>query len=173
MTKCVHFFRIQILLFAVFESPILAQDKPFPFQARNAIYLELGGSNPLYSLNYDRIIATSPKLNWLFGYRAGGSLAGVKLMQSRVVGQLYALLGQRKNHLELGLSSSVGRNYDTNYPGAGSANIFVSPVIAYRLQEPRGPSCFRVIVNPFIVLNSQENSRSRGVFFGISFGRSF
>ncbi|WP_461077932.1 hypothetical protein [Spirosoma flavus] len=170
MKRSLYIFGILILLFVL---PVLAQEEPFPFQARNAIYLELAGSNPLYSLNYDRIIATSQKQHWLFGYRAGGSLAGVKLTQSRVVGELYALLGKRKSHLELGLSSSLGRNYDRNYPDVGSVNVFVSPVIAYRIQEPKGPSCFRVLVNPFIVLNGQQNTRSRGVFFGLSFSRSF
>lgn len=161
------------LLLTVYGHLTLAQDKPFPFQARNAIYLELIGSNQLYSLNYDRIVATSTNQNWLFGYRVGGSLAGKNLVKSRVIGELYTLFGQHKSHLELGLSASAGRSVYDVAPYGGAANLLLSPVIAYRLQEPKGPSCFRVSFSPFRELNNQRNNQSTGILFGLSFGRSF
>lgn len=173
MKRKVYHSKLLILLFAIYGHLTLAQDKPFPFQARNAIYLELGGPNQLYSLNYDRIIVTSTKQHWLFGYRIGGSLAGENLVKSRVISELYTLLGQHKSHLELGISSSVGRNVYDNAPYGGFVNVFLSPVVAYRLQEPKGPSCFRVSLSPFVELNNQSSSRYTGVFIGLSFGRSF
>ena len=173
MKRRIYFFRCLTAFLLMYGHLTLAQDKLFPFQARTAIYLELGGANQLYSLNYDRIIGTSTKQHWLFGYRIGGSLAGKSLVKSRVIGELYTLLGQHKNHLELGISSSVGRNVYDNAPYGCPINVFLSPVVAYRLQEPKGPSCFRVSLSPFIGLNNQNNSRSTGVFVGLSFGRSF
>ncbi len=173
MERGIYYFRGLTLLFTLCGHLALAQDKPFPFQARNAIYLELGGPNQLYSLNYDRIIGASTKQQWLFGYRVGGSIAGKSLVKSRVIGELYTMLGKHKSHLELGISSSVGRNVYDNAPYGGSVNVFVSPVVAYRLQEPRGPSCFRVSLSPFVGINNQGSSRSTGILIGLSFGRSF
>jgi hypothetical protein len=169
MQNKIYFSGLLILLLIINSQLVVAQEKPF--QTRNAVYLELLGANRLYSLNYDRIILVSDKKPWLFGYRVGGSLAGKNLVKSRVVGELYALLGKHKNHLELGMSSSVGRNVTNNALYSSSANVLISPVIAYRLQEPNGPSCFRVSLNPFIGINYQETSR--GILVGLSFGRSF
>lgn len=173
MKRKMYCFKGLTLLLAVYGHCALAQDKSFPFQARNAIYLELLGPNQLYSLNYDRITTASTSQRWLFGYRVGGSLAGKNLIKSRVIGELYTLLGQRKSHLELGLSASVGRNVYDSAPYGGPANAFVSTVVAYRLQEPKGPSCFRVSLSPYVAINNQASSRSTGLLIGLSFGRSF
>jgi hypothetical protein len=164
---------VWILILTIGRTRVFAQDQPFTNRARNAIYLELLGANQLYSLNYDRLIGTSSNQHWLFGYRVGGSLVGKHLVKSRVIGELYTLLGPQKSHLELGLSSSLGRNVNDIAPYGGSVNVLVSPVIAYRLQEPAGPSCFRVSLSPYLAFNKQPGGNTTGLLIGVSFGRSF
>jgi|GEM_PF-6011340 len=164
---------VVLTMFAILPAyPSFSQPEPVPFKARQSVYVELAGTNQLYSINYDRIIGASAK-SWLFGYRIGGSLAGRQLVRSRVIGEVYTLLGQQKHHLELGLSSSIGRNWTyTQTPYAGSVNIQFAPVVAYRLQEASGPSCFRFSVSPAVVENEQENS-GLSLYVGIGYGRSF
>ena len=169
----------QSFIVAVFislsTSRCFSQEKQALFKAHNAVYIELLGANhELYSINYDKIVSYSQRTGWLLGYRIGSSLLGRHLVKSRLLGEFYGLLGREKNHLELGLSSSLGRNssYDWS-PYGGPANLFISPIIAYRLQEPSGPSCFRVSISPFLKLRNQEGGSNTGVTIGISFGRSF
>lgn len=167
-------FTMLIGLFLAQEHLTYAQNNPFSCKARNAIYLELLGANQAYSLNYDRLVGSTTTGSWFFGYRVGGSLLGKHLVESRAVGELYALLGKQKSHLELGISSSLGRNwqYDQS-PYGGSANVLVAPVIGYRFQEPGGISFFRFTLSPSFTINGQANTNGHGLLFGIGFGRSF
>jgi hypothetical protein len=174
MKKTVLYFASITSLLSLVTAITFAQDKAFPFQARNAIYGEVGGINQVYSLNFDRLVLTTPSQAWLIGYRVGGSLAGKQLVRSRLVGEIYALFGEHNSHLEIGIGTSLGRNwsYDKS-PYGGSLNMFVSPIVAYRFQPPGGISFFRVSISPSITINSRDNRNSHGYPIGIGFGRSF
>src|SRR5688572_18200281 len=115
------------------------------FEARNAVYLEMGGNAFVYSLNYERIFF--PKHLIKLGARAGiGLLPKNNLTTSYPIVPLevIALTGRRKHHFETGIGLTPFVGYIT-YDGAVGSDYKREKLQAattfrfgYRYQKPEG-----------------------------------
>ncbi len=131
-------------------------------QAPNAVFLELGGSAVLYSINYDRHLTPDMGFRVGFGYLG---LSASSSDQSTDVSSASAsvliipatfnyFLGTGSSRLELGagivyvsLSASVSGGVGSAFSGSG---IGGAAVIGYRYQPSDGGLLFRASFTPII-----------------------
>lgn len=114
---------------------------------KNALYVELGGTGVLGSLNYSRIVP--------FGEKHGLALAaGVAFYGDAIVNASY-LYGKTNKFLEAGVGYSFVEN-------------FITPQIGYRFQGKKG-FLFRATV----MYLTDEEFVDGTLFGGLSFGYSF
>lgn len=125
---------------------------------RNTLYLELGGSGALYSVNYDRILKNKKRGMTSFSigttywgkidYSDGRTDIGIPVSYNY-------LIGKKNNHLELGIGltilySRVLNNYlDAKEDQKGISSIF-SLKCGYRYQKPTGGFLFRATFTPLL-----------------------
>ena len=125
---------------------------------RNTLYLELGGSGALYSVNYDRILKNKKRGMTSFSigttywgkidYSDGRTDIGIPVSYNY-------LIGKKNNHLELGIGltilySRVLNNYlDAKEDQKGISSIF-SLKCGYRYQKPTGGFLFRATFTPIL-----------------------
>jgi hypothetical protein len=165
--------------------------------ARNSLFVELGGSTYLYSINYDRIfysskwLSSSARVGVFYNWMGRGSF-GVPV-------EVNGLIGKGKHFLEIG----VGGSYTYGVEGVewrtpntfGKEGIerfsavFATGRLGYRFQKPEGGFFFRAAYTPTARLftdnpyygtpiDSYHEERDAGFtgftnWFGISVGRSF
>ena len=128
--------------------------------ANNSVYLELGGSGAIYSVNYERFVADNVPIRIGFGYI---SLTGANINGSTVTSDISLLtipltmsyLGiSSGNHcLELGggpvFARITGAASSSSAKAFGSATGLVGTAIAgYRYVRPQGGFTFRAAFTP-------------------------
>lgn len=164
------------------SNELLAQKEPVPVQARNAVYLELGGNAAIYSLNYDRIIyekgifkAAARAGICAIPYNIANKNYGGYLMPFEIVG----LLGKSKHHLEMGpgitpywipFSPAHGSDGESDSYALDSHMSFR---LGYRYQKPEGGFFFRIAYTPIVNFKSKQGTYALPLFGGLSVGKSF
>ena len=145
------------------------------FAARNAVYLEVGGTAVVYSLNYDRLFSDRKK--WKKGARLGIGFLNASLHDSRLVGELYALK-PLKNHQDRYFELGIGALYRSPRIVSETSGITDSPAIGLsprvgiRFQKPGPGWIFRLAFTP--VFSKQADSPVKiAPWAGFSIGRSF
>lgn len=144
-------------------------------RARQAVYLELGGTGQGISLNYDRLFRQIGR--WKYGARVGVGFSSGEF-RPIPVGEIYALKGKRGKYLELGFGVSYILPVTSQYTAdstlvtfKGGNQLWLIPRIGYRRQRNGKGNVFRVGITPAFILQS---GRVRIYPYpGISFGQSF
>ncbi len=175
----------------VFSTGAFAQDEPQAFEARNALYLELGGSSGRYALNYSRIIHQKDKLKlnvsagfglWHYTYSFGPNGPKETTWLPAIPVEFSAFWGRSSHHLELGiglisyLESISQLNFDTFEETRKIMYGAAFPLrIGYRYQKPGGGFFYRIGYTPFVnpPILGKENWNFEPRFAGISIGKSF
>jgi hypothetical protein len=129
-------------------------------QANNSLYVELGGSGALYSLNYERFVLDDVALRIGFGYVSltGSTINGatvtadVSLVTIPVTAS-YLGIGSGNHRLELGggavYASISGAIDSTGTKAFGSASGVVgTAIVGYRYTRPSGGFTFRAAFTP-------------------------
>lgn len=173
------------LVFLTLSQSIFAQTEPETFTAKNAIYLEVGGSSGRYAVNYNKIFHQKGKLK--LNASAGFSM-WPKKFDSKTIWlptiplEISALFGNSNHHLELGtgFTSFLTRSlfFDSETFENTDKVVFDAAIpirIGYRFQKPEGGFFFRVGYTP--IINFPISGRGQWNFdpywAGISFGKSF
>ncbi|MDO1448259.1 hypothetical protein Q0590_18435 [Rhodocytophaga aerolata] len=144
-------------------------------EARNALYLEMGGNAYIYSLNYERIFL--PEKYIKVGARAGISLLPKNNLTAPypiVPLEVLAFTGKRNHHFETGIGLTPFVGYVT-YAGARGSDYERERLqaattfrLGYRYQKPEGGFMLRAGYMPIL------NPDGYMIFWaGISIGKSF
>ncbi len=174
---------VLVLLNLPFQA--LAQKEAETFTAKNAFYLEVGGSSGRYAVNYSKIFHQKGKLK--LNASVGFSMWHHKLNSKTtwlpaIPLEVSAFWGKSNHHLEVGLGLLT---YLERIPVIESGSLEVSDKvgfsagmstrIGYRYQKPEGGFFFRIAYTPLIdtPLGGGEGWYFYPYFAGISFGKSF
>jgi len=187
MNLQIKYLLLLVLVFALsFSIESSAQTKAETFTAKNAIYLEVGGSSGRYAVNYSNIFHQKGKLK--LNASAGFSMWRNKISDFKTIWlpviplEVSALYGKSNHHLEMGfgLISFLDRTLaiDSETFEFSDKVVFgaVIPVrIGYRYQKPEGGFFFRVGYTPFFNLPVGERKDwvFTPIFAGVSVGKSF
>lgn len=173
------------LVFLTLSQSTFAQTEPETFTAKNAIYLELGGSSGRYAVNYSKIFHQKGKLklNASAGFSMWHHRINSKTTWLPVIPlEFSGFWGKSNHHLEVGLGLFT---YLERVPVIKSGSFEVtdkvgfsagmSTRLGYRYQKPEGGFFFRIAYTPLI--NTPIGGGDGWYFFpywaGISFGKSF
>lgn len=174
------------LVFITFSQSTFAQTKSKTFTAKNAVYLEAGGSSGRYAINYSKIVHQKGKLK--LNASAGFSMWRDQLNDFKTIWlpviplEVSALYGKSNHHLELGLgfTSYLGRTLDINsetfeFSEKVVYDAFIPLRVGYRYQKPEGGFFFRFGYTPIIDFPPRTggNWSFNPYHAGISFGKSF
>lgn len=181
--------KYSLLLSLVFALSIsfgaTAQTEPGTFTAKNAVYLELGGSSGRYAINYSKIFHQKGKLklNASAGFSMWHHRLNSKTTWLPVVPlEISAFYGKSNHHLEIGFGfiSLLDRtlDFDSESLVLEDKVVFNAAIplrIGYRYQKPGGGFFFRVGYTPFfsVPVGGREDWVFTPVFAGVSFGKSF
>lgn len=139
---------------------------------KNSIYGELLGSGFLLSVNYEREIHRTEKLqvNFRIGFGSAIFINAVPLTG------INFLIGKKKSYLELGMNGIRTIAFDF-FAGTGGIGDYVlaNPIIGYRFQGEEG-FIFRASLTPFFQLYDPQDwipDETFVPFAGISFGYKF
>jgi hypothetical protein len=176
-----------VLVFALFISyGATAQTETETFTAKNAIYLEVGGSSGRYAVNYSKIF--HQKGNLKLNASAGFSMWRNEKLDSRsswlpvIPLEVTAFYGKSNHHLEMGfgVTSFLGTSLDIvsgtfEFRDKVVFNAFIPLRVGYRYQKPEGGFFFRVGYTP--IIDFPPRTGGNWSFYpyhaGISFGKSF
>jgi hypothetical protein len=174
------------LVFLTLSQSTFAQTEPETFTAKNAIYLELGGSSGRYAVNYSKIFHQKGKLK--LNASAGFSMWRDQLNDFKTIWlpviplEVSALYGKSNHHLEMGfgVTSFLGRTLDFNSETLELEDkvvfgAFIPVRIGYRYQKPEGGFFFRFGYTPIIDFPPRTggNWSLYPYWAGVSFGKSF
>jgi hypothetical protein len=155
----------------VFVSNVGAQQLPQSWQgtARNATFVEIGGSAGLYSLNLDRRLGS----RWTFRGALAQYTSPSEQPQKdymRLALLMNVLVGGPSDWLEVGVGPMGGRWSQTIVD-----NWFwsITSAIGYRHQTPKQGYVFRASVAPQFQFRSKRAGAATTVWPGLSFGISF
>jgi hypothetical protein len=162
-----------------------AQTEPETFTAKNAVYLEVGGSSGRYAVNYSKIFHQKGKvkLNASAGFSMWHHRLNSKTTWLPVVPlEISALYGKSNHHLELGMGVTSYLTRSLAFDSETFENIdkvvFDAAIplrIGYRFQKPQGGFFFRLGYTP--IINFPTGGRGGWGFLpywaGISLGKSF
>lgn len=158
--------------------PATAQTESFGDRHNKAVFLELGGSGLIYSLNYDMRLNRGRQDG--MGFRVGiGGLGGSASSGGDNVSAGFVaipltfnyLLGERRHALELGAGATIltgraeGSVEGEFFEGRGTAPL-AHANIGYRFQSLGNGFTGRVTYTPFI-------GQGIGHWVGVSFGVNF
>ncbi len=136
-------------------------------ESKNAVYIELLGNGVIYSLNYDRIIATVAEKHHL-GVRVGFTLLPVDTLEIRypLIFPVTAnyLFGPREHKLEVGLGVAPKLQFDPEYDVSGRLSFAAS--LAYRYVGYENDFHFRIGFTPVFFDGFKP-------WLGLSLGRAF
>ena len=151
---------IPIILFLMLAANLYCQD----FSSKKSIYLELGGSAGIGSINYEHVFRQKGKFDLL--YRVG--MSGFPIDKNNgfvfvVPTTLGALVGAGNNKFEAGIGQGL------SITTKGKVFSLVTPIIGYRYQNRNKRVYFRVLYTPLIsyILDFQYQN-----WAGISIGYS-
>ncbi|HAH36021.1 MAG TPA: hypothetical protein DEQ87_19360 [Algoriphagus sp.] len=163
-----------------------AQTKSETYTAKNAVYLEVGGSSGRYAINYSKIFHQKGKLK--LNASAGFSMWPNRNIDSKTSWlpalplEISALVGKSNHHLELGMgfTSYLNTSFDFDSETFETINkvvinAFIPLRVGYRYQKPEGGFFFRVGYTPIIDLPPRTggNWSFNPYWAGVSFGKSF
>ncbi len=175
-----------LILVFVISFGATAQTEPETFTAKNAIYLEVGGSSGRYAVNYSMIFHQKGKLK--LNASAGFSMWRNKINDFETIWlpviplEVTALYGKSNHHLEMGFgfTSLLDRtlDFDSETLELEDKVVFGAAIplrIGYRYQKPEGGFFFRVGYTPFfkVPLGVREDWVFTSIFAGLSIGKSF
>jgi hypothetical protein len=136
-------------------APARAEAQGSPPVAPNALYLELGGSALIYSLNYERMLSSTVGLRLGGGYMSvtgeddyGDNLSVALLMIPVTVSYL---LGEGAHRLELGggaVFAWASASTDTDF--ASGSGVAATGIVGYRYSAPGGGFLFRAGFTPLM-----------------------
>lgn len=135
--------------------------------AKNGLYLELIGNGGLYSINYERFLASDFSVRVGFGSYSSEtwwdslwSNEETTITAVPILGNFF--YGNGNNRLELGAGVLLGTQKVKNSwveERNGTSTIFnLTAVVGYRYQNPTGGFIFRAGVTPFIALKGGEDA---------------
>ena len=146
----------------------VAQAQP----ASNDVFIELVGSAPVASVNYERLLGSNAGMRIGVGYLRATSFLGNDLDRVEIPLVLSAMLGGGPHRLELGAGAVPGV-----LTASGSAHRVETPVtavIGYRYCPPEGGFLFRASFTPLVDLWDSSWSGNRFIpLGGVSFGYAF
>lgn len=166
------------------EQEVVAESK-HERTAMNSIYLELGGSGPLYSLNYERFLGDelSVRLGLMFMSVSVTATSGTSTASANVtwfdvpLTMSYLGIGGPNHKLELGAGAVMmyfsGKGAST-FNAVASANGFVlapTAIVGYRYVPTDGGFNFRAGFTPLFI-----SAGGQSTFFpwgGVAAGYSF
>ncbi|MFL0684207.1 MAG: hypothetical protein ACJLTB_13450 [Algoriphagus aquaeductus] len=163
-----------------------AQNEAENITAKNAVYLEVGGSSGIYAINYSKIFHQKGKLK--LNASAGFSMLPNEKIDSKTIWlpaipiEVSALYGKSNHHLEMGFgfTSYLDKTtaIDSETFELSDEVVFgaVIPVrIGYRYQKPEGGFFFRVGYTPLfnVPVRAGKSWSFNPYHAGISFGKSF
>ncbi|SFN89620.1 hypothetical protein SAMN04488519_102364 [Algoriphagus ornithinivorans] len=162
-----------------------AQTRSETFTAKNAVYLEVGGSSGIYAINYSKIFHQKGKLK--LNASAGFSMLPHRLDSKTtwlpvVPLEISALVGKSNHHLEIGMGITpyLTRSlaFDSETFDTIDKVVFgsVMPLrVGYRYQKPEGGFFFRIGYTPFfnVPVRAGKNWSFNPYMAGVSFGKSF
>lgn len=130
---------------------------------RDAIYVELGGSGGLYSVNYDYRI--TKEMNFRIGLAASYNAIAFPIIAS-------CLVGGHANHFEIGIGTTVQFSSAVNgrslfRKGEIRRLAIGTALIGYRYQPDSGGFVFRIDYTPLFTFGLFES------WGGISLGYAF
>lgn len=175
---------ILVLLILPFQA--FSQKEAVIFSARNAVYLEFGGSSGIYAINYSKIFHQKGKLK--LNASAGFSMLPNEKIDSKTIWlpaiplEITALFGKSSHHLEMGfgftsyLDKTTAMDSETFELSDKVVFGAVIPVrIGYRYQKPEGGFFFRVGYTPLfgVPVRAGKSWSFNPYHAGISFGKSF
>ena len=147
--------------------------------ARNALYVELGGSGGVASMNYERRISAARlrigAAQWSVDDLLGGGSESYLIIPLTVS----SVRGSGRHHLETGGGVGFGRYSQTSsLDDTKSSDSFVtlSGIIGYRFQKPGSGFLFRAVFTPMYGLGDEDVAWPQRGFYplaGISFGYAF
>lgn len=185
-TSVLKFCVVILVLFHFSNSHVFAQKEAETFTAKNAIYLEVGGSSGIYAINYSKIFHQKGKLK--LNASAGFSMLPNEKIDSKTIWlpaipiEVSALYGKSNHHLEMGFgfTSYLDKTtaIDSETFELSDEVVFgaVIPVrIGYRYQKPEGGFFFRVGYTPLfnVPVRAGKSWSFNPYHAGISFGKSF
>ncbi len=164
---------IMFLAFTGLVSTASAQHASLPHKdfARHSIFVEIGGSSGLYSLNYDHKLADHVSLRvggMYFGLKDNDTREHVSIITAPVM--INYLLGSGSSRLELGVGMLLAQargevkdpQLEFDIRGWGGIST-----VGYRLQPRGGGFLFRIGVTPYF------NGSQIIPWAGISLGATF
>jgi hypothetical protein len=176
-----------VLMFAIAISfGARAQTETETFTAKNAVYLEVGGSSGRYAVNYSKIFHQKGKLK--LNASAGFSMWRNEKLDSKtswlpvIPLEVTALYGKSNHHLEMGFgfTSFLGTSLELVSGTFGLRDkvvfgAFIPLRVGYRYQKPEGGFFFRVGYTPIIHFPPRTggNWSFYPYWAGVSFGKSF
>lgn len=176
---------VLILAFAI-SFGATAQSEAEKFTAKNAVYLEVGGSSGIYAINYSKIFHQKGKLK--VSASAGFSMWPNKTIDSKRIWlpaiplEVSAFYGKSNHHLELGFGFTSFLNATSVFDSETLENVdkvvyeaFIPLRVGYRYQKPEGGFFFRVGYTPIINFPTSggEEWSFEPRFAGLSIGKSF
>lgn len=174
------------LISLTFSISTFAQTEPETFTAKNAIYLEFGGSSGRYAVNYSKIFHQKGKLK--LNASAGFSMWRNKMNDFKTIWlpvvplEFSGLYGRKNNHLEMGFgfTSYLDRTLEIDsetfeFSDKVVFGAYIPLRVGYRYQKPEGGFFFRVGYTPIInvPVRAGKSWSFDPYFAGISFGKSF
>ncbi len=161
-TSVLKFCVLILLFFHLSNSYVFAQKEAQTFTAKNAIYLEVGGSSGIYAINYSKIFHQKGKLK--LNASAGFSMCRNQLSDFKTFWlpviplEFTALYGKSNHHLEIGFgfTSPLDRTlyFDSESLELENKVIFDAfiPVrVGYRYQNPKVVSFSGLAIHHFLM----------------------
>lgn len=177
---------VVFLVFLTLSQSTFAQTEPGTFTAKNAIYLELGGSSGIYAINYGKIFHQKGRLK--LNASVGFSIWPNEKIDSKTIWlpavplEISALYGKSNHHLEMGfgftsyLDKTTAINSETFELSDKVVFGAIIPVrIGYRYQKPVGGFFFRIGYTPLfnVPVRAGKSWSFDPYWAGVSFGKSF
>ena len=145
-------------------------------QRQNSLFIELGGSSPAASINYERFLSRKPGgLSIRAGIGLGAYVPYGEFFSAIPLGISYNLpISKKKNEfLEVGGTYTIlgGNFWTVKSTTTGSPNLF-APQISYRYQWPKGNIHMRLTISPYFIAPGNEVMNGKWLF-GFSLGKRF
>jgi hypothetical protein len=166
--------------------PALVQQGPAQAQPdkQNSLYLELGGTSLLYSVNYERFVNSGLSIRVGFSYLSVTAVANDGTSMSTAsaswatVPLMAEYLGMRNGSHTLELGAGINAMYFSGHASTFDAfssftGVAAIPAanIGYRFTDPKGGFVFRAAYTPLFVVTGQNKTILS--WFGTSFGYRF
>jgi hypothetical protein len=152
---------------------VIAQNISSPNQSieeiKNTIYLEVGGSAIVYSINYERRITDN--LWWRLGASYVPEAIALVEIVTFPIGISY-LIGKDDKHLELGFAVTptyTNSDFFTDKSNRKEHGIIIGPIIGYRFQPKRLDVIFKLAFTPLFTTFEAKFLPFGGLSLGYSF----